>query len=207
RLIPDRQSLVIYAQTDPVPIDEALAPDRHATATAAQQDRAGGEPALAQARERLLTVTTQTVIAAAGAEQPAVATRWWVAVPYQPDAREPRDRARALAARARGKTTWSVHRTAAVESLSLASNVQGALAGAGIESTLLAGVQVLAVLWERLHPAEGRLPDFGALEDACALTGAATLEQAAAARHRVITAVCDGASIDAGESPSYLRHG
>ena len=37
RLIPDRQSLVIYAQTDPVPIDEALAADRHATAISAEQ--------------------------------------------------------------------------------------------------------------------------------------------------------------------------
>ena len=28
RAIPDRQSLVIYAQTDPIPIDDALAEDR-----------------------------------------------------------------------------------------------------------------------------------------------------------------------------------
>ena len=51
RLIPDRQSLVIYAQTDPVPIDEALASDRHATAISAEQDRLD-EPPRARAGPR-----------------------------------------------------------------------------------------------------------------------------------------------------------
>ena len=42
RIIPDRQSLTIYAQTDPVPIEDALAADEHATRIAARYDREGG---------------------------------------------------------------------------------------------------------------------------------------------------------------------
>src|SRR5947209_13526397 len=66
RLIPDRQSLVIYAQTDPVPMREALARDREATEISAEQDRLDGRPQLASARERLLEATIQTVRAATG---------------------------------------------------------------------------------------------------------------------------------------------
>ena len=47
RLIGDRQSLVIYAQTDPVPIDDALESDRYATVTAARQDHVDGHAGLA----------------------------------------------------------------------------------------------------------------------------------------------------------------
>jgi len=57
RLIGDRQRLVIYAQTDPVPIDDAMLADQHATATAAGQDRRDGHHELASARERLLAAT------------------------------------------------------------------------------------------------------------------------------------------------------
>ena len=90
RIIPDGQSLVIYAQTDPVPIEDALASDERATTIAALQDRVDGHERLAEARERLFEATRQTVIAAAGAEQPAVSARWWVAVPYAPVSEDPR---------------------------------------------------------------------------------------------------------------------
>jgi hypothetical protein len=207
RAIPDHGSLSVYAQTDPVPVDEALAADRERVEQAARADQTAGEPELASARRRFFTGLRQTVIAAAGAEQPAVCTRWWIAVPDRPLVATPRERARGAAARVRGRTTWAEHHAAAVESLTLASTIQTALAGAGIETSLLDGVEALAVLWERLHPRAERLPDFGALEDACAIAGAATLDAAAAKRHRVITAVCEGARVDAGESPAYLRHG
>lgn len=101
RLIGDRQSLVIYAQTDPVPIDDALAGDRHATQIAAGQDRADARHELAAARTRLFAVTEQTVRAAAGAEQPAVSARWWVAVPYLRRWEHERDSADAAPALAR----------------------------------------------------------------------------------------------------------
>ena len=47
RIIPDRQSLMILAQTDPVAIDDALDPDEQATHTAAEQDRRDGNLQLA----------------------------------------------------------------------------------------------------------------------------------------------------------------
>ena len=207
RAIPDHGALSVYAQTDPVPVEEALAQDRERVELAALADHAAGQPQLASARRRFFAGLRQTVIAAAGAEQPAVATRWWIAVPYQPHAASASERARSLVARARGRTTWAEHHAAASESLTLTATIQGALADAGIETTRLDGVQALAVLWERLHPQAKTLPDFATLERACALAGAATLEAAAAKRHRVISAVCDGARIELGENPAYLRHG
>ena len=97
RAIPDRQSLVIYAQTDPIPIRDALAEDRARVQVACEQDTAAGNGELAATRRRFLAGLTQTVFAAAGSEQPAVAARWWVAVPYQPAA--PETPARAVSAR------------------------------------------------------------------------------------------------------------
>ena len=43
RIIPDRQGLTILAQTDPVPIDDALADDDRATEIAAARDRIDGQ--------------------------------------------------------------------------------------------------------------------------------------------------------------------
>ena len=161
RLIPDRQSLVIYAQTDPVPIDEALAsrPPRHRGL-----GRAGPPRRAARARARRASgcssATTQTVIAAAGAEQPAVAARWWVAVPYRAGrSRTCARRFAQLAAGARGKTLWQAHREAAIESLRLTDQIDAALRRARIDTWLLDGTQALALLWERLHPAAAELPD------------------------------------------------
>jgi hypothetical protein len=59
RIIPDRQSLMILAQTDPVAIDDALDPDANATRTAAEQDRRGDNHRLAEARELLFAATRQ----------------------------------------------------------------------------------------------------------------------------------------------------
>ena len=105
------------------------------------------------ARERLLEATTQTVLAAAGAEQPAVAARWWVAVPYSPRVETARDQLRSFAARSRGRTLWSTHREAAIESARVSAQIEAALRAAGIETYPLDGTQTLALLWERLHPA------------------------------------------------------
>jgi hypothetical protein len=208
RIIPDRQSLVIYAQTDPVPIVEALAGDRHATATACEQDHLDGRPDRAQARERLLEATRQTVIAAAGAEQPAVAARWWVAVPYQPVIENARAQLRQLAAGARGKTLWDTHREAAIQSLRLTEQIDAALRRAGIETWPLDGTQSLALLWERLHPGAPELPDLDQLADACQIAAATTTEHAAGVRHEILGAIASdpAAGIDACESSAWLRH-
>ncbi len=208
RAIPDRQSLSIYAQTDPVPIKDALAEDQARVELACRQDELAGVRELADARQRFFNGLTQTVVSAAGAAQPAVAARWWVAVPYQPDAETPFEQLRQTAAQARGKSTWEAHVNAAVQSLTHTREIQAALAGAGIETYLLDGVQWLALLWERLHPASSRHPDFDQLAAACQTASATNPTDAAQARHRVIRALCDGDSvgINASEDPGYLRH-
>jgi hypothetical protein len=209
RVIPDRQSLVIYAQTDPVPIDDALSEDRQRTRLAAQNDRSLGREELAEVRERLLEATEETVLAAAGAEQPAVSARWWVAVPYRPRPENPRSELSEIRSRAQGRTRWSTHRNAAIESLRVAEQIEAALRAAGIETWALDGTQALALLWERLHPtADGHAADLDQLAEACTLARATTLEQAADVRHHLVRAVCDGApaGIGAGENPGWLRH-
>ena len=103
RIIPDRQGLTILAQTDPVPIHDALAADIRACEIAAARDQLAGQPDLAAARRRLMAATRQTVRAAAGAEQPAVAARWWVVVPYRPVIDDSREQLRAGWAGARGR--------------------------------------------------------------------------------------------------------
>ena len=209
RIIPDRQTLTIYAQTDPVPIDEALAGDHAATRTAAAQDRGDGNDDLARARERLLAATEQTVIAAAGAEQPAIAARWWVAVPYRPVPIDARAQLRELAASARHRTSWETHREAAMESLRLVGQVDATLRRAGIETWVLDGTQELALLWERFHPAAETADHeqlLDGLADACPIAHATDLTDAAADRHRLLEAVTDGAELDLGESPAWLRH-
>src|SRR5438067_2202794 len=83
---------------------------------------------------------------AAVAEQPAVAVRWWVAVPYRPVADSAREQLQQSLARARGRSSWQAHYAAAERSLALSGQIQSALAGAGIDSYLLDGVQTLALL-------------------------------------------------------------
>jgi hypothetical protein len=210
RAIPDRQSLAIYAQTDPIPIKEALAEDRRRVKQACRHDHTLGNTELARARKRFLHGLSQTVVAAAGAEQPAVAVRWWVAVPYQPTADTAREQLRQSAARARSRSTWQTHRAAAERSLALTRQIQAALAGAGIDTYLLGGVPTLALLWERIHPAATEDPDFDTFARAVAVaTDTATSRPAAVEqRHRIISAICDGAAagVDAGEDPGWLRH-
>jgi len=208
RTIPDRQSLTVYAQTDPIPIDEALAEDRRRVTDAAEHDHATGQPELASARRRLLAGLTQTVVAAAGAEQPAVAARWWVAVPYQPTPEDPRQQLAHVRARARGRTACRAHLHAAKQSETLTGQIQSALASAGIETYLLNGLQTLAVLWERLHPAATELPDLDRLAAVPQVVNTITPAAGAQRRHELIRALCDGApaGVDAGEHPGYLRH-
>lgn len=208
RAVPDRQSIVVYAQTDPIPIDEALAEDRARVSHACEQDAAAGNDELATARRGFLAGLTQTVVAAAGAEQPAVGARWWVAVPYTPQAESPRDQLRQAVSHARGKTAWAAHHHAAVQSLTLAAQIQAALGDAGIETHLLDGVQTLALVWERLHPAATELPNLERFADCVQVATATSLEAAAEHRHEILRALCDGvpAGIDASENPAYLRH-
>lgn len=208
RIIPDRHGLTILAQTDPVPIDDALADDDRATEIAAARDRIDGQGALAAARKRLMEATRQTVRAAAGAEQPAVAARWWVVIPHRPAIEDGRERLRASWAGARGRTLWETHREAAIESLRLADQVDGALRRAGIDTWLLDGTQTLALLWERLHPAADHDPSFDELAAACQIAAATSPRDAARARQATLEAICanPSAGIDTGKHPAWLRH-
>ncbi len=206
RLIPDGQSLTVYAQTDPVPIQDALAPDAHATRVAALHDRADGHPDLAAAREYLYEATRQTVIAAAGAEQPAVTARWWVAIPYQPISEDPRRRLADMTAGARGRTRWATHRDAAIESLRIAEQIDAALRRARVDTWLLDGTQTLALLWERLHPAASTLPDLAELETACKVADSTTPAHAGADRHRILDAIAGDVRWELGDSPYWVRH-
>jgi hypothetical protein len=214
RVIPDGQSITIYSQRDP--ILDALAEDRQRVAAACAHDRDAGHPELALVRRRLLAALTQTVTWAAGAEQPAVAARWWVAVSWRAnladEATTGRERLGQALARTRGKSTWPAHHTAARASERLAAQVQTVLAGAGIDAWVLDGTCALAVLWERLHPAATVVPDLDRLADACSIPTATTQTDAAQARHRLLEALCKGAGaevpaagLDASD-PARLTH-
>ncbi len=213
RAIPDGQSLAIYSQTDTLAdVRDALAEDRDRVDAARRHDLIHGRQELALARRRLLAGLTQTVVRAAGAEQPGVAARWWVAVPYRPPAGTPRHELRQAAARARGRTTWPAHHQAAVHSEALTAQIQAVLTGAGIDATPLDGVSALAVLWERLHPATSVVPDFQALTAAATVASACTPQAARRQRHRILQAICDPAGTGAPPAgvdcsdPAWLAH-
>ena len=162
---------------------------------------------------RLMAATRQTVRAAAGAEQPAVAARWWVVVPYRPVIDDSREQLRASWAGARGRTLWETHVEAAIESQRLADQVDAVLRRAGIDTWLLDGTQALALLWERLHPAaELTEPEqkqlLERLAATCEVAEATRLEEAAELRHRTLEVICEhpAAGIDIGEHPAWLRH-
>jgi hypothetical protein len=208
RAIPDHQSISVYAQTDPIPIDDALAEDEHRVAVAVEHDHLHGRAELADARRWFLAAQKQSVIRAAGSDQPAVAARWWVVVPYRPVLDDLRAQLKAGMTVGRAPTGWAAHQRNAVESLRIAEQIQAQLAAAGIDAYLLDGVQALACLWERLHPAASDLPDMRQFKDAVQIVNATTSEQAAAHRHQIIRSLCDGpspAGIDASD-PRWLRH-
>lgn len=86
--------------------------------------------------------------------------------------------------------------------------MQTQLVAAGIEPLALDGVQVLATLWERFHPAARELPDMARLIDAPAVAAATTAEQAGGHRHQILETIAHGpqeAAIDASD-PRWLKH-
>jgi hypothetical protein len=215
RAIPDGQSITIYSQTDP--IVDALAEDRARVQAARAHDLRAGHLDLAAARRRLLAGLTQTVVWAAGAEQPAVAARWWVAVTWRPHRSISEDtpageRMRQAFAQARGQSTWEAHHTTALASLNLTTQIQAVLAGAGIDAWTLDGTAALAVLWERLHPAATVVPDLELFEHVCGLPTIEHTTAARRARHELLAALCGPAGTDVPSAgldtrdPGQLRH-
>ena len=182
--IGDRQSLMILAQTDPVPIADALAATAKPPGSPPPRTTPPASPTWRERARRLLAATEQTVIAAADAEQPAVAARWWVVVPYRPVIDDPRRQLQALAAGAQApRPVGRASRRARSESLRYCAQVDGALRRAGIDTWPLDGTQTLALLWERLHPAAETTPDFQRLADACQVAAATDPAVAARVRH------------------------
>ena len=208
RAIPDGQSIGVYAQTDPIPVDEALDDDERRVAAACDEDRLAGNHELAAARGRLLSAQRQSVVHAAGSEQPAVAARWWVAIPHRPHEDELAARFQQAITPRGARTSWRSHRRAAAESLRQADLTQTQLSHVGIDPLALDGVQVLATLWERFHPAAREVPEMARFADATSVASATTPEQAGRQRHRLLEAICHDsahAGIDASD-PRWLAH-
>lgn len=192
--IPDHQGLSLYAQTDPIPIDDAMLEDADRVDRAITDDLTAGRDDLARTRRRFLQAQRQSVSTAARGEQPAVQARYWVAVPWRPEiAVAQRFKDACSRPRPEHRTSWEAHQRAARESLHYTEQVAGLLAAMGIDPHIAGPVEILAGLWERLHPAARTLPDFDALDRVARIVQATNPDEAAAHRDQILDAVCDGA--------------
>jgi hypothetical protein len=193
--IPDHQGLVLYAQTDPIPIDDAMAEDDDRVGRAVADDLAADPPRtdLARTRRRFLQAQHQSVSTAAHGEQPAVQARYWVAVPWRPEvAISERFKRACSPPKPEHRTSWQAHERAARDSLHYTEQIAGLLAGLGIDAHFPGPVETLAVLWERLHPAARSLPDNDELHRVAQIVQAPTPAAAAAHRQRILDAITSG---------------
>jgi hypothetical protein len=193
--IPDHQGLSLYAQTDPIAIDDAMAEDEDRVARAIADDLAADPPRedLARTRRRFLQAQRQSVSTAASAEQPAVQARYWVAVPWRPEvAIKDRFKTACMPPAPEHRTSWQFHQAAARDSLHYTQQIAGLLVGLGIDPYITGPVETLAVLWERLHPAARTLPDFDELDRVARIVQATDPEAAAAHRQQVLDAITSG---------------
>jgi len=207
--IPDLQSLSFYAQTDPIGVTDAMLEDRQRVDMAIADDRAHGRSALARSRRRFLQAQTESVTQAARGDQPAVAARYWVAVPYRPAADPVRELKRTWTPGGGVlRTTWVEHQRAARESLALTEQVLAHLTGMQVDAHLMGPVEILAAGWERLHPAAGSLPDLEAFDRVAQIVQATSLEDATWHRASIVDALCSTAEpvgVDASDR-RWLRH-
>jgi hypothetical protein len=207
--IPDLQGLSFYAQTDPIGVADAMLEDRERVDQAIADDQAHDRPELARCRTRLLQAQTQSVTQAARGEQPAVAARYWVAVPYRPALNPVRALKRAWTpAHGPLRKTWGEHQRAARDSLALTEQVIAHLTDMQVDAHLMGPVEILAAGWERLHPAAGALPDLEAFDRVAQVLHATSAEQAIRHRERIINALCSTAEpvdVDASDR-RWLRH-
>ena len=110
--IPDHQGLSLYAQTDPIPIDDAMCEDEDRVARAIADDLAATPPRedLARTRRRFLQAQRQSVGTAASGDQPAVQARYWIAVPWRPEiAIKQRFRDACTPPTPEHRTSWAAH--------------------------------------------------------------------------------------------------
>ena len=209
--IPDYQGLSLYAQVDPIPIDDAMLEDHERVQLAMSDDLAATPPRddLARTRRRFLQAQQQSVITAAAGEQPAVQARFWVVVPWRPAiAMRQRFTQACTPSQPEHRTTWQAHHQAARDSLSYTRDIADLLSALGIDAHIMGPVEILAGLWERLHPAARTLPDFDAFDEVAQIVQAADPAAAAAHREQILHAVCSGpepAGLDATDR-RWLRH-
>lgn len=205
--IPDRQGLCFIVQSDPLPVDEALAGDRRKVDVAIDDDHRHGRDQLATTRRRLLAAQAETVHAAAAA-MAAPAVRYFVIVPWTPEL-PPREQLAALRPAAGGvrRTNWPAHQRAARESLRYADALLGALNRIGVHGRLIGPVEHLAYLWERLHPGADSLPDFQRLDQAARILCAATPDQARDTRGELLDLLTADAGWSVRENAgAVMRH-
>ncbi|MCA1697601.1 MAG: hypothetical protein LC790_01320, partial [Actinobacteria bacterium] len=145
--IPDHQGLSLYAQVDPIAIDDAMLTDHERVQRAITDDLAAGCWDLARTRRRFLQAQRQSVTVAAQGEQPAVQARYWVAVPWQPEiALKQRFKSACTAPHPEHRTGWETHQRAARDSMAYTLQVAGLLTGLGIDPYVMGPVEILAGL-------------------------------------------------------------
>jgi len=209
--IPDHQGLSLYAQVDPIAIDDAMLADHERVQRAITDDLDANPPRtdLARTRRRFLQAQRQSVTVAAQGEQPAVQARYWVAVPWQPEiALKQRFKSACTPPHPEHRTSWeAAHQRAARDSMAYTLQVAGLLSGLGIDPYVMGPVEILAGLWERLHPAARSLPDFDALDGIARIVQASSPDEAAAHRQAILDALTAGepVGIDATDR-RFLRH-
>jgi hypothetical protein len=209
--IPDHQGLSLYAQVDPIAIDDAMRADTERVQRAITDDLRADPPRteLARTRRRFLQAQRQSVSVAAGAEQPAVQARYWVAVPWRPNIPIRQRFKNALSvSHPEHRTSWEAHQRAARDSLEYTQQIAGLLTGLGIDPYVMGPVEILAGLWERLHPAAKTLPDFDQFQRVARIVQASTPDEAAEHRRAILDAVTGGpepVGIDASDR-RWLEH-
>ena len=123
--------------------------------------------------------------------------------------RPAREQLRSLAARSRGRTLWSAHREAAIESARVSVADRGRAARRR-HRDLSAGryADARAAVGAAPPRDDTEMRPATCSRAACQVATATTTEQARNARHRVVLAACEGAvcGIDAGEDAGWLRH-
>lgn len=205
--IPDAQALQFVVQTDPLATRDALATDRARVEAAIDDDRHAGRDELAIVRGRLLAAQAETVHAAADSIA-AASARYFLIVPWVPE-RGIRDQLAALRRQPGGvqRTSWLVHQRAARDSLRYAESLLAALSALGVDGRLLAPVEHLALLWERLHPAAEDLPDFDLLQGVAGILSCTDPDDARRERGELLDLLTHGAGFSVAEQGGrVMRH-
>ena len=192
--IPDRQSVQLIAEAEPLDPRRALTQDwLEIRAAMAASQRGGGEEAEREAMENFGYGLEQTIRRSAAAID-AVTMRWWVVIPYR--LHTPRFELPSLRRSPALKTiTRRDHEQAAYESSRLSANLLSDLRGMDCRARELSGAEYLALLWRWFHPdSEGLPPEM--FERFPRVLSTADPDRALAHRGELLAAVTRGAALD-----------